>query len=346
MKFVDEVEIIVASGKGGDGCMGFRREKFIPFGGPDGGNGGKGGSVYLVGDENINTLVDFRHRKNHKAENGQQGGGNERTGQKGEHLYLKVPVGTQVSDADTGEIIGDLSQHEKQCIVARGGDAGLGNTHFKSSTNRSPRKIVKGQLGEQRKLLLELKVMADVGLLGMPNAGKSTFLRAVSAARPKVAAYPFTTLYPNLGVVDVGDQGGFVIADIPGLVEGAAEGAGLGIRFLKHLSRTRLLLHLVDVAPYSGSEDPVKAISSIEKELHKYSEELASLDRWLVFNKLDLVNEQEADSLCADIVQQLNWKGPVYQVAAIKKKGTKTLCNAIDRYLLEKKLEQSEQETM
>lgn len=325
MKFVDEAEIRVRAGKGGDGCLSFRREKFVPFGGPNGGDGGDGGSVYLVADPNLNTLVDFRYQRVFQAENGQSGMGSECTGKSGEDLYIKVPVGTLIYDVDTEECLGDLVTAEEILCVAKGGFHGLGNTRFKSSVNRAPRQTTKGTQGEIRRLRLELKLLADVGLLGLPNAGKSTLIRAVSAAKPKVADYPFTTLYPNLGVVRVGQYRSFVIADIPGLIEGAAEGAGLGIQFLKHLMRTRVLLHVVDVAPMDGG-NPIESAQSIVEELKKFSPELAEKERWLVLNKIDLISEDEVDEVCNTIIKGLNWEGPVFKIAALEKEGTQELC--------------------
>ena len=325
MKFVDEANIRVEAGNGGDGCLSFRREKFIPRGGPDGGDGGNGGTIYLQSNANLNTLVDFRHRRLHRAKRGQDGMGRERTGKSGEDLIIAVPIGTTVFDTDTEELIGDLVKDGQKLCVAKGGEHGLGNTRFKSSTNRAPRKTTKGTLGEKRNLHLELTVLADVGLLGMPNAGKSTFIRAVSAARPKVADYPFTTLHPNLGVVRVEEYRSFVIADIPGLIPGAAEGAGLGIQFLKHLSRTGILLHFIDIAPQDSS-DPVATAKAIIAELEKFSAELAGKERWLVLNKIDLVPATELESRCDKIIQQLNWQGPVFKISALKKQGTKELC--------------------
>lgn len=334
MKFVDEAPIRVQAGKGGNGCLSFRREKYIAKGGPDGGDGGDGGSVWLEADENTNTLVDYRYQRNYQAENGQPGSGGNCTGKGGADLTLKVPVGTAVIDEDSGEMLGDLTAAGQRLMVARGGYHGLGNTRFKSSTNRAPRQTTNGKEGESRNLNLELNVLADVGLLGLPNAGKSTFIRAVSAAKPKVADYPFTTLVPNLGVVRVQPHRGFVIADIPGLVAGAAEGAGLGIRFLKHLTRTRLLLHLVDIMPLDGS-DPVANIQAIQSELEQYSPTLVARDRWLVFNKIDLLPEDDSAEYCAEIVRQLDWQGPVFQVSAVNGEGTKTLCEKILIYLEE-----------
>lgn len=325
MKFVDEALIRVEAGDGGNGCMSFRREKYIPWGGPDGGDGGDGGSVYVVADPNINTLVDFRYRRLHRAQRGENGMGSQCTGKKGDDLIIPVPVGTMVYDAETEELIADLTTAEQKACVAQGGFHGLGNLRFKSSTNRAPRKTTSGSPGEHRQLHLELKLLADVGMLGLPNAGKSSFIRAVSAAHPKVADYPFTTLHPQLGVVRVDGQRSFVIADIPGLIEGAAEGAGLGIQFLKHLMRTRVLLHLVDITPADGS-DPVASVKTIVEELGKYSPELATKPRWLVFNKIDLLPEDEAEAICKAIVKKLRWKGPVFQISALKKQGTQALC--------------------
>jgi GTP-binding protein len=336
MKFVDEAFIRVEAGDGGNGCMGFRREKFIPFGGPDGGDGGDGGSVYLQADENINTLIDFRYTRIFRAERGQNGMGNQCTGKSGEDLYIKVPVGTMVYDADTEELIADLASPEQTVCVAQGGFHGLGNLRFKSSTNRAPRKTTPGSPGEQRNLRLELKILADVGLLGLPNAGKSTLIRAISDAKPKVADYPFTTLHPNLGVVRADELRSFVVADIPGLIEGAAEGAGLGIQFLKHLMRTKILLHLIDIAPVDDS-DPVDHARNIILELEKFSPELAQKTRWLVLNKIDLLSEDEVRKRRAAIVKGLKWKGPIFEISAIKKLGTRELCYKIMDYLEESK---------
>jgi len=336
MKFVDEATIKVEAGKGGNGIASFRKEKYIEFGGPDGGDGGDAGSIYLIGDVNLNTLVDFRFTRRYKAENGQQGRSRNCTGKGGEDLYIKVPLGTQVYDVDTDELIGDVLREGQVLLVAQGGVHGIGNVHFKSSTNRAPRQCTKGTPGEVRSLRLELKVLADVGLLGMPNAGKSTFIRAVSAAKPKVANYPFTTLHPNLGVVSIEAHRSFVIADIPGLIEGAADGVGLGIRFLKHLSRTRLLLHLVDAAPLDESVDPVNEVQALEKEMAKFDPELLEYDRWLVLNKLDLLPDDERDARCEEIVQRLNWQGPVFQLSALNKQGTQELCYRIMEYIEEK----------
>jgi len=328
MQFVDEAQIHVEAGRGGNGIISFRREKYIPFGGPNGGDGGDGGSVYFVADSNLNTLVDFRFTKRFKAQNGQSGMGNQKTGSAGDDLVILVPIGTQVLDINTREVIGDLTENGQKLLVAQGGRHGLGNVHFKSSTNRTPHQHTVGEDGEARELLLEMKVLADVGLLGLPNAGKSSLISAVSAARPKVADYPFTTLYPNLGVVRVSAENSFVIADIPGLIEGAAEGAGLGVQFLKHLSRTGLLLHVVDIAPLDEA-DPVESVRIVEKELEKFSEELAGKVRWLILNKTDLLLEEEAVALCKDIVERLNWQGEVHQISAVERKGTVALMQKI-----------------
>lgn len=335
MKFVDEATIKVHAGNGGRGCVSFRREKFVPFGGPDGGDGGNGGSVYLRAAPGINTLADFRVERTFKGGTGTAGSSNDCFGAGGEDLYVPVPIGTVISDAETGEQLGDLVHEGDTLLVARGGKGGWGNTRFKSSTNRAPRQYGPGLPGEKRTLALELKVIADVGLLGLPNAGKSTLISAVSAARPKIADYPFTTLHPNLGVVSVGEHRSFVMADIPGLIEGAAEGAGLGIRFLKHLQRTRVLLHLVDISPPDPEADPVKDARAIVAELKKFSKELAEKPRWLVLNKLDLLPEKEADALCKDIVRRLRWKGPTYRISGVTKQGTKELMQDVMRLIEE-----------
>ena len=332
MKFVDEATIKVYAGKGGNGCLSFRREKYIPKGGPDGGDGGDGGSVILVAAEGLNTLIDFRYTRNFKAQAGQQGSSAECTGRGGDDLLLQVPVGTTVIDNETGDVMGDLTELDQQLKVAQGGFHGLGNTRYKSSTNRAPRQTSPGQDGEVREIKLELKVLADVGLLGLPNAGKSTFIRSVSAARPKVADYPFTTLVPNLGVVGMSGDKSFVIADIPGLIEGASEGAGLGIRFLKHLTRTRLLLHLVDMMPYDGST-PDQNARVIESELETFSPTLAAGDRWLVLNKIDLLPEDEVEGQCQQVVDALGWEGPVFRMSGLASQGTKALCAAIMDYI-------------
>lgn len=337
MKLVDEVEITVTAGNGGNGCVGFRREKFIPLGGPDGGDGGDGGDVWLVADENLNTLVDFRHQTQFKAQRGENGMGSQRYGKAGSDTVITVPVGTVVHNVDTDEVIGDLTAHGQRLLVAKGGEGGLGNMHFKSSTNRSPRQSTSGGEGESRLLRLELKLLADVGLLGFPNAGKSTFIRAVSAATPKVADYPFTTLYPNLGVVSVEVGRSFVIADIPGLIEGAADGAGLGILFLRHVQRTRLLLHLVDIAPmeYEGQPlpSPAEQVRAIENELRKHDPELLAKPRWLVLNKADLMFEDEAQTAAEAIVAELGWTAPWYLVSAIGREGTWPIMLAVQTFL-------------
>jgi GTP-binding protein len=328
MRFVDEAQIRVQAGRGGNGAMSFRREKSVPLGGPDGGDGGDGGSVFLEADMGINTMVDYRYVRHYQAQSGESGRGSDCTGRGGEDLVLKVPVGTTVIDVDTEEVLGDLRVHGERLLVAQGGFHGLGNIRFKSSVNRSPRQTTPGSEGEMRNLKLELKVLADVGLLGMPNAGKSTLIRAISAAKPKVADYPFTTLVPNLGVVKVQTHRSFVVADIPGLIEGASEGAGLGIRFLKHLTRTRLLLHLVDVAPYDET-DPVDVAKSIINELERFSPTLATRERWLVLNKLDLLPEEEREARCQGIIEGLGWTGPVYRISAISGEGTREMCGDI-----------------
>lgn len=332
MKFIDEARIRVQAGDGGNGCVSFRREKFIPFGGPNGGDAGDGGSIYLVADENINTLVDFRFKRDYRATRGQNGMGSDCTGKSGDDLIIRVPVGTLVIDDDTDEQMGDLVEHDQKLLVAQGGFHGLGNARFKSSTNRAPRQATSGTPGDMRWLRLELKLLADIGLLGLPNAGKSTFIRSVSSARPKVGDYPFTTLNPNLGVVSVDYERSFVIADIPGVIEGAAEGAGLGIQFLKHLTRTRLLLHLVDVAPFDES-DPVENVRLIARELEKYSADLASRPRWLVLNKIDLLPEDEREQRCQEIIEGLDWQGPVFNIAAINKTNTQPLVYQMMEYL-------------
>lgn len=335
MKFVDEVRIRVEAGRGGNGCLSFRREKYIPRGGPDGGDGGDGGDVLLVANPDLNTLVDFRFKRLFRAEHGHRGEGSNCTGRGGGPLHIQVPVGTVVTERDTGECMGELLEAGQELVVARGGRHGLGNTRFKSSTNRAPRKTTPGKPGEQRDLNLELKLLADVGLVGLPNAGKSTFIRAVSAARPKVAAYPFTTLYPNLGVASLGPDRSFVVADVPGLIEGAADGAGLGIRFLKHLSRTRLLLHLLDVAPMDDYVDPVADARAIVAELERFSAELAARDRWLVLNKIDLLAPEVREAECDALVKRLAYTGPVYYVSALSGEGCRELCQAIMHYLEE-----------
>ncbi|MEK7876936.1 MAG: Obg family GTPase CgtA, partial [Pseudomonadota bacterium] len=323
MKFIDEATIEVHAGKGGDGSASFRREKFVPRGGPDGGDGGRGGSIHAVADRNINTLVDYRYARIHRAKNGEPGRGSDCNGKSAEDIVLRVPVGTVVCDLDNGEVITDLAAHEQRALLAQGGNGGLGNLHFKSSTNRAPRQFTRGMPGESRNLKLELKVLADVGLLGMPNAGKSTFIRAVSAARPKVADYPFTTLHPNLGVVRVDQNRSFVIADIPGLIEGAAEGAGLGHQFLRHLQRTRLLLHLVDVAPFDADTDPVAEARAIVNELRKYDEALCRKPRWLALNKADLVPAAERAAVTQKFIADFGWEGKSFIISALTGEGCK-----------------------
>jgi GTP-binding protein len=325
MKFVDEAPISVRAGKGGNGCLSFRREKYIERGGPDGGDGGDGGCVYLEANENLNTLVDYRYQRSYAAENGEQGKGRNCTGKKGEDLVLEVPVGTAAYDIETNELVGDLTAHGERLLVAQGGFHGLGNTRFKSSVNRAPRQTSPGSEGEVKQLRLELNLLADAGLLGLPNAGKSTFMGAVTAAQPKIADYPFTTLIPSLGVVKVQRHRSFTIADIPGLIEGASEGAGLGIRFLKHLTRCRVLLHLVDVLPIDGS-DPVENARSIIREIEEFSPTLAQRPRWLIFNKLDLIPEDEREAKIAELVKALDWQGPVYAISAVTSEGCDKLC--------------------
>lgn len=334
MKFVDEAIIRVEAGDGGNGIISFLREKFVSKGGPNGGDGGDGGDVYLVADENLNTLVDYQFEKFHRAERGENGGSVNCTGKRGKDLELRVPVGTRAVDVDTDEVLGDLTRNGQRLRVAKGGWHGLGNARFASSTNRAPRKKTNGTPGEIRNLRLELLLLADVGLLGLPNAGKSTLIRAVSAAKPKVADYPFTTLVPNLGVVRVESHRSFVIADIPGLIEGAAEGAGLGIQFLKHLERCRLLLHVVDVLPADGS-DPAENAVTIVQELAKYSEKLAGKPRWLVFNKLDLVMDDELDEIIGNVTAALDWQGPVFKIAAASRTNTERLSADILNYIEE-----------
>ena len=337
MRFVDEAIIQVDAGAGGNGCVSFRREKFIPYGGPDGGDGAKGGSIYMVADADANTLVDYRYTRKFRADRGQNGMGANCSGKAGGDVFLKVPVGTTVVDEDTGEVLGDLVGAGQRLLVAQGGRGGLGNIHFKSSTNRSPRKATQGTHGEERELRLELKVLADVGMLGFPNAGKSTFIRAVSAATPKVADYPFTTLQPHLGVVRIETDKSFVIADIPGLIEGAADGAGLGVQFLKHVARTRLLLHMVDIAPMDGETDPVEQIRVIENELKGFDPELLKRERWLVFNKIDLLAPEEREKTAKAIIKKLKWKQPWYLVSAISRENTWPICLDIQRFFDEQR---------
>jgi GTPase len=331
MKFVDEANIKVQAGDGGNGCISFRREKFIPFGGPDGGDGGYGGSVWLVADEGLNTLVDFRHQRSFKAQRGQNGMGSQMYGKGGDDTTIRVPVGTMITNVDTDEVIGDLTSHGQRMLVAQGGKGGLGNIHFKTSVNRAPRKATPGTPGDARELKLELRLLADVGLLGFPNAGKSTFIRAVSAATPRVADYPFTTLVPNLGVVSLGTDSSFVIADIPGLIEGASEGAGLGIQFLRHVARTSLLLHLVDIAPIDGS-DVAAQVRAIELELEKFNPELLERPRWLVLNKADMLAEDERTAVAEKIIAELNWTQPWFLVSAIARENTMAVCQQVQRF--------------
>ncbi len=329
MKFIDEATIEVIAGKGGDGIASFRREKYVPRGGPDGGDGGRGGSIHAVADRNINTLIDYRYARIHRAKNGEKGQGSDCYGRAAPDICLRMPVGTVITDAETGELIADLDHDQQQAILAKGGAGGLGNLHFKSSVNRAPRQFTRGGEGEARKLKLELKVLADVGLLGMPNAGKSTFIRAVSAARPKVADYPFTTLHPNLGVVRTDVNRSFVVADIPGLIEGAAEGSGLGHQFLRHLQRTRLLLHIVDMAPLDANVDPVKEARAIVKELRKYDEALYRKPRWLVLNKVDLLPGDERATVIRRFIRNFRWKRESFIISALTGEGCRELCYAI-----------------
>jgi len=333
MKFVDEATIRVEAGRGGDGALSFRREKFVPRGGPDGGDGGRGGSIHLRAVAGLNTLADFRYTAEYRARDGGRGGGSQRSGRSGEDLLIDVPLGTIVHDADSGELIGDLTREGEELAVAVGGAGGLGNARFKSSVNRAPRRTVPGRAGEARRLHLELQVLADVGLLGLPNAGKSTLLRAVSQARPKVADYPFTTLHPQLGVVRLESHRSFVMADIPGLIEGAAEGAGLGTRFLKHLVRTRILLHLVDLAPLDPSEDPVDGARTILAELRKFSPALARRERWLVLNKIDLLPEAEREVRARRFLRALKWKGPSFMISAVTGQGCRELVGRLMTHL-------------
>jgi len=333
MKFIDEATVELHAGKGGDGSASFRREKFVPRGGPDGGDGGRGGSIFAVADRNINTLVDYRFARIHRAKNGAAGMGSDCNGKSADDVILRVPVGTVISDFETGEFIADLANHEQKMLIAKGGDGGLGNLNFKSSTNRAPRQFTRGMPGESRKLKFELKVLADVGLLGMPNAGKSTFIRAVSAARPKVADYPFTTLHPNLGVVRVDNNRSFVIADIPGLIEGAAEGAGLGHQFLRHLARTRLLLHIIDIAPFDAATDPVAEARAIVNELKKYDEALYDKPRWVVLNKADLLAADEQAQRVQQFLADFGWRDKSFIISALSGAGCKELIYAIMAHL-------------
>ncbi len=337
MKFVDEAQILVIAGNGGNGCISFRREKFIPLGGPDGGDGGNGGSVWLEADENLNTLIDFRHQRQFRAQSGQSGMGRQAYGKAGDDNVIRVPIGTEVINVETDEIIGDLTEHGGRLLVAQGGIGGRGNVHFKSSINRSPRRAGTGTPGEEREIRLEMKLLADVGLLGFPNAGKSTFIRAVSAATPKVADYPFTTLHPNLGVVSVEMDRSFVIADIPGLIEGAADGAGLGSLFLRHVQRTRVLLHLVDMAPFDDGVDPVTQVRAIENELRKYDPGMLEKPRWLVLNKADLIPEDERQARAEAVVKALDWQEPWFMASAIGREGTWPVVLKVQQFFDEQK---------
>lgn len=339
MKFVDEATIWVHAGNGGDGVISFRREKYVPFGGPDGGDGGDGGDVYLEATHNLNTLVDFRYQNRFEAEHGAKGQGSNCTGQRGEDCIIPVPVGTMAYDAETEEFLGDLTYSGQRLLVAKGGFHGLGNSRFKSSTNRAPRQFKPGFQGDKRPLHLELKVLADIGLLGLPNAGKSTFIRSVSAAKPKVADYPFTTLHPHLGVVSIAPHRSFVIADVPGLIPGASQGVGLGIQFLKHLSRTRLLLHLIDINPVDQS-DPVQNAQDILKELEIFDKDLYKRERWLILNKIDLLEASEVEAYCEEIIQKLDFSGRVYKISGLARQNTQELCEDIMEYLEENKLDQ------
>ena len=333
MKFVDEATIDVVAGDGGNGCMSFRREKFLPFGGPNGGDGGKGGSVWAAGDRNLNTLIDFRYARRHEGRRGENGRGSDQYGAAAEDIVLRMPMGTVITDNETNQVVAELLVPDEKVLIVKGGDGGFGNLHFKTSTNRAPRQKTPGWPGEQKKLRLELKVLADVGLLGMPNAGKSSFITAVSNARPKVADYPFTTLHPNLGVVRVAPEQSFVVADIPGLIEGASEGAGLGHLFLRHLQRTHLLLHIVDIAPFDDAVDPVMQAKAIVNELKKYDESLFEKPRWLVLNKLDMVPLEEREKRVKDFVKRFKWKGPVFQISALTHEGCEPLTRAIYKHV-------------
>ena len=333
MKFIDEAKIYVKAGDGGNGIVSFRREKYVPKGGPDGGDGGKGGDVYVIADDNTNTLVDYRFTRRYEAKRGENGGAKNCSGKGADDIYLTVPIGTTVVDIDTEEVLADLTAKGQTALIAKGGDGGQGNTHFKTSTNQAPRRATSGFSGELKQIKLELKVVADVGLIGLPNAGKSTFIRAVSAARPKVADYPFTTLHPNLGVVRVAPEQSFVVADIPGLIEGASEGAGLGHQFLRHLQRTRLLLHIVDLAPFDEGVDPVQQAKAIVGELKKYDAQLFSKPRWLVLNKIDMIPEGERAARVQDFVKRFKWKGPVFEISALAREGTDLLAKNIYQHV-------------
>ena len=329
MKFVDEAVIDVAAGHGGAGCVSFRREKFIPFGGPNGGNGGRGGSVVAVADRNINTLIDYRYTRRFEAEKGEPGRGSDQFGAAGDDIVLRMPIGTIVTDADSGEVLVELLDHDHRATLAKGGDGGFGNLHFKTSTNRAPRQKTPGWPGESHRLKLELRLLADVGLLGMPNAGKSTLIAAISNARPKIADYPFTTLHPNLGVVRVGPEQSFVVADVPGLIAGAAEGAGLGHQFLRHLQRTRLLLHVVDLAPMDDTIDPVVEVRALVAELKKYDASLHAKPRWLVLNKIDMLSAEERERRSRELVRRLRWRGPVFLISALAREGLEPLLRQV-----------------
>ena len=337
MKFVDEATIDVAAGNGGAGCASFRREKFIPFGGPNGGNGGRGGSIYAVADVNLNTLIDYRYARRHEARNGEAGRGSDQFGAAGDDIVLRMPVGTIISDADTGERLFELLEPDAPVLLAKGGDGGFGNLHFKSSTNRAPRQKTPGWPGEARHLKLELRVLADVGLLGMPNAGKSTLIAAISNARPKIADYPFTTLHPNLGVVRVGPEKSFVVADIPGLIEGASEGAGLGHQFLRHLQRTELLWHVIDLAPFDETIDVVAQARAIIKELKLYDSALHAKPRWLVLNKIDMIAPEERSQRVSEVVRRLRWKGPVFAISALAREGLDPLLRATHEHVAQRR---------
>jgi GTP-binding protein len=333
MKFVDEATIDVVAGDGGNGCMSFRREKFLPFGGPNGGDGGKGGSVFAVGDRNLNTLIDFRYARRHEGRRGENGRGSDQYGAAAEDIVMRMPMGTVITDTETNQVIAELLVPDERVLIVKGGDGGFGNLHFKTSTNRAPRQKTPGWPGEQKKLKLELRVLADVGLLGMPNAGKSSLITAISNARPKIADYPFTTLHPNLGVVRVAPEQSFVVADIPGLIEGASEGAGLGHLFLRHLQRTHLLLHLVDFAPFDDSVDPVAQAKAIVGELKKYDQALFEKPRWIVLNKMDMVPAEEREKRVKDFVKRFKWKGPVFQISALTREGCDVLIRAIYQHV-------------
>lgn len=333
MKFVDEAVIEIVAGDGGSGCMSFRREKFLPFGGPNGGDGGRGGSVYAVGDRSLNTLIDYRYARRHEARRGENGRGSDQFGAAAEDIVLRMPVGTIIKDFETDEVLAELLVPDEKVLLLKGGDGGFGNLHFKTSTNRAPRQKTPGWPGEQRKVKLELRVLADVGLLGMPNAGKSMLITAISNARPKIADYPFTTLHPNLGVVRVAAEQSFVVADIPGLIEGASDGAGLGHYFLRHLQRTHLLLHLVDFAPFDDSVDPVKQIKAIAAELKKYDASLADKPRWIVLNKMDMVPEADQAARVKDFIKRLKWKGPIFEISALNRTGCDVLVRAVYEHL-------------